>query len=85
MLCSDLCVLLEGSHEFTFKVFFSKIFPIHYMSNPMQEAGKAGITPALYNMGNAFASGQGVTQDFRKALIAYEGAYKFQHFFLVTL
>lgn len=40
-----------------------------------QEAGKGGITPALYNMGNAFATGQGVAQDFRKAFMAYEGDY----------
>lgn len=53
----------------------------------LQEAGKAGITPALYNMGNAFASGQGVAQDFRKAFMAYEGNHflAFLHFHSLRL
>ncbi|KAJ1400316.1 hypothetical protein B484DRAFT_339236 [Ochromonadaceae sp. CCMP2298] len=39
-----------------------------------QKSARGGITPALHNLANAYASGLGVTADPTKALLYYEGA-----------
>jgi TPR repeat protein len=39
-----------------------------------QQSARGGITPALHNLGNAYASGLGTPADPTKALLYYEGA-----------